>query len=66
MQQRDPLFMFGLSLAVVLDVLIVYIVFGMPGVVIGALIVHLVVARIEHRRGSLAPAGIDRAERSAR
>jgi hypothetical protein len=66
MQKRDPLFLFGLSLAVILDVLIVYIVFGLPGVVIGALIVHLVVARIEHRRETAAPDGIAAGERGAR
>jgi hypothetical protein len=59
MAPRDPLFLFGLSLAVVLDVLLVYIVFGLPGVVIGALICHLLVARIERRRRAVLPTSSD-------
>ncbi|MGI1663397.1 hypothetical protein ACRDNQ_14240 [Palleronia sp. KMU-117] len=61
MAPRDPLFLFGLSLAVVVDVLLVYIVFGLPGVVIGALICHLLVGRIERRRRETLPASADAA-----
>jgi hypothetical protein len=50
MSERDPLFLAGLGLVVILDVLLVYIVLGLPGVLVGAIIVHLGVARIERRR----------------
>ena len=50
MSKRDPLFFPGLCLAVILDVALVYIVFGLPGVLIGAIVVHLGVMHIERRR----------------
>jgi hypothetical protein len=65
MNNRDPLFLYILSLAVVLDLLIVWIVFGMPGVLIAAVAVHLLVLRIETRRAKAAPEALS-AEREAR
>lgn len=50
MSERDPLFFPGLCLAVILDVALVYIVFGLPGVLVGAIIVHLGVRHIARRR----------------
>lgn len=50
MSERDPLFFPGLCLAVILDVALVYIVLGLPGVLVGAIIVHLGVMHIERRR----------------
>jgi len=50
MSERDPLFFPGLCLAVILDVALVYIVFGLPGVLVGAILVHLGVRHIERRR----------------
>ena len=50
MSKRDPLFFPGLCLAVIFDVVLVYIVFGLPGVLVGAIIVHLGVRHIERRR----------------
>lgn len=57
MSERDPLFLPGLCLVVVLDVLLVYVVLGLPGVIAGALLVHLGVLRIERRRARAAGAG---------
>jgi hypothetical protein len=65
MNNRDPLFLFGLSLAVVLDILLVWIVFGMTGVIIAAVAVHLLVLRVEMRRAKAAPEALT-AEREAR
>jgi hypothetical protein len=50
MSERDPLFFPGLSLVVILDVLLVYVVFGLPGVLVGAIVVHLGVRHIERHR----------------
>lgn len=65
MSQNDPMFLFGLTLAVVIDVLLVWIVFGLPGVLIAAVAVHLLVLRIEMRRAKAAPGALT-AEREAR
>jgi hypothetical protein len=66
MSQNDPMFLFGLTLAVVIDVLLVWIVFGMTGVLIAAVAVHLLVGRIEARRARAVPAAPAAAEREAR
>jgi hypothetical protein len=66
MSNRDPLFLFGLSLAVVLDILLVYVVFGMPGVLIAAVAVHLLVGRVEARRAKASHGSIAATEREAR
>jgi hypothetical protein len=66
MSQNDPMFLFGLTLAVVIDVLLVWIVFGMTGVLIAAVAVHLLVGRIEARRAKAATPAIAPAEREAR
>jgi type IV secretory pathway TrbD component len=66
MSQNDPMFLFGLTLAVVIDVLLVWIVFGMTGVLIAAVAVHLLVGRIEARRAKAAPGALATTEREAR
>jgi hypothetical protein len=66
MSQNDPMFLFGLTLAVVIDLLLVWIVFGMTGALIAALAVHLLVGRVEARRARVVPAAPAATEREAR